>query len=528
MLSGAVGVQSSVIAALLLTASGCGSTGAAGPAPSGNPGGSGGPWLLYSGGGVFALDAAKPSAAVVTVDASSNVGGLRVVPRGTYAAATGTVSAVEAHAGIWISGGRILRTSTLAGSMLATAQVSSETNVGDLSPLSPTPTHLCDTEVVTDWSNPGDSRFLYTLAGSDKQCGTADDVVKATRLDAAATDTPVIVPGRRVSVVQSPSTGAITGWLVIDTSGRLVRTDAAFANPVQLLASAGFAFAIATTPSQVLLLVQSGSTVVVRRFDPVAGTLDATALFTLPGGIAATVAGRAQDATAVYMVVFDGSSSPYSLWRLPLGATLANSAIQMTSETGRTVSSGLWLTTNRVVFIATASGTDSLVAADKNVAGTSPAPALGAASAANTSLTLVGSAADKVFVNVRPPGGRTARAVDEAGTDVVAQANAEWVGFAGDATALLATGLSALGSYSGASLSTVAAATGAAGIQLGTVPAGIESVDRLRWPGSKGLLRGFTKNASGILLGEVLFADASAAGSLLRVTNTPTISETVP
>src|SRR5229473_862038 len=528
MLSGAVGVQSSVIAALLLTASGGGSTGAAGPAPSGNPGGSGGPWLLYSGGGVFALDAAKPSAAVVTVDASSNVGGLRVVPRGTYAAATGAVSAVEANAGIWISGGRILRTSTLAGSTLATAQVSSETSVGDPSPLSPTPTHLCDTEVVTDWSNPGDSRFLYTLAGSDKQCGTADDVVKATRLDAAATDTPVIVPGRRVSVVQSPSTGAITGWLVIDTSGRLVRTDAAFANPVQLLASAGFAFAIATTPSQVLLLVQSGSTVVVRRFDPVAGTLDATALFTLPGGIGSTVAGRAQDATAVYMVVFDGSSSPYSLWRLPLGATLANSAIQMTSETGRTVSSGLWLTTNRVVFIATASGTDSLVAADKNVAGTSPAPALGAASAANTSLTLVGSAADKVFVNVRPPGGRTARAVDEAGTDVVAQANAEWVGFAGDATALLATGLSALGSYSGASLSTVAAATGAAGIQLGTVPAGIESVDRLRWPGSKGLLRGFAKNASGILLGEVLFADASAAGSLLRVTNTPAISETVP
>jgi len=518
MLSGAIGVQSSVIAALLLTAIGCGSKGGAGPAPGGNPGGSGGPWLLYSGGGVFALDASKPSAAVITVDASSNVGGLRDVPRGTYAAATGAVSAVEAHAGIWISGGRILRTSTLAGSMLATAQVSTETNVGDPSPLNPTPTHLCDTEVVTDWSNPGDSRFLYTLAGSDKQCGTADDVVKATRVDAAATDTPVIVPGRRVSVVQAPSTGAITGWLVIDGSGRLVRTDAAFANPVQLLASAGFAFAIATTPSQVLLLVQSGSTPAVRRFDPVAGTLDATALFTLPGGIASTVVVRAQDATAAYMAVFDGSSGAYSLWRLPLGATQPNSAIQMSSETGRRVSSGLWLTTNRVVFIATASGTDSLVAVDKNVAGTSPAPALGAASAANTSLTLVGSAADKVFVNVLLPGGQIVRAVNEAGTDVVAQANAEWVGFAGDTTALLATGLSALGSYSGASLSTVVAATGAAGIQLGTVPAGIVSVFRLRWPGSKGLLHGFSKDANGVLQGEVLFADANAAGSLLRVT----------
>ncbi len=523
MLSRAVRVQSSVIAALLLSTSGCGSTGGGG----GRPGGSGGPWLLYAGAGVFALDGSKPSAAVVTVDATSNVGGLRVVPRGIYAAATGAVSAVEANAGIWISGGRILRTSTLAGSTLATAQVSSETSVGDPSPLSPTPTHLCDTEVVTDWSNPGDSRFLYTLAGADKQCGTVDDVVKATRLDAAATDTPVIVPGRRVSVVQAPSTGAITGWLAIDASGRLVRTDAAFANPVQLLASVGFALAIASTPSQVLLLVQNGNTVAVRRFDPVAGTLDATALFTLPGGIASTVAGRAQDSSAVYMVVFDGSSGAYSLWRLPLGATQASSAIQMTSETSR-ISSGVWLTTNKVVFIATASGTDSLVAVDKSAAGTSPAPVLGGASAIGTSLSLVGSAADKVFVNVLSPSGRAVRAVNEAATDAVTQANAEWLGFAGDTTALLATSLSATGSYSGASLSTVDAATGAAGIQLGIFPPGIESVSRLRWAGSKGLLRGFTRDANGGSFGEILFADASAASSLLRVTNTPTISETVP
>ena len=520
---------SSVIAALLLMTSGCGSTGGGpGPGPGGNPGGSGGPWLLYAGAGVFALDGSNPSAAVVTVDATSNVGGLRVVPRGTYAAATGAVSAVEAHAGIWISGGRILRTSTLAGSTLATAQVSSETNVGDPSPLSATPTHLCDTEVVTDWSNPGDSRFLYTLAGPDKQCGTQDDVVNATRLDAAATDTPVSIPGRRVSVVKEPSTGAITGWLTINDSGQLVHTDAAFANPVQLLASVGFALPIATTPSQVLMLVQSGSAVTVRRFDPVAGTLVPTALFTLPGGIASTVAGRAQDASAVYMVVFNGSSGAYSLWRLPLVATQASSAIQMTLETGRRVSSTVWLTTNRVAFVATASGTDSLVAVDKSATGTSPAPALGAASTVGASLSLVGSAADKVFVNVVSPGGLAVRAVSEAGADAVAQANAEWVGFAGDTTALLATNLNAGGNYSGATLSTVAVATGAAGIQLGTVPTGIQLVSRLRWPGSKGLIRGFTRDANGGLFGEVLFADASAAGSLLRVTNTPTISETLP
>jgi hypothetical protein len=522
MLSCAVRVRSSVIAALLLTASGCGSSG------GGPSGGSGGPWLLYAGVGVFALDASNPSAAVVTVDATSNVGGLRVVPRGTYAAATGAISALEAYGGIWISGGRILRASTLAGSTLATSQVSTETNVGDPSPLNPTPTHLCDTEVVIDWSTPGDSRFLYTLAGPDLQCGTSDDVVKVTRLEAAATDAPVTVPGRRVSVVRAPSTGAITGWLVIDASGRLVRTDAAFANPVQLLATAGFAFAVATTPSQVLLLIQSGSTVAVQRFDPNAGTLDATALFTLPGGIASSVAGRSQDASSVYMIVFDGSNGAYSLWRLALGATQTNSAIQMTLETGRRVLSNVWLTTNKVVFVATASGTDSLVAADKSASGTAPAPALGAASAAGSSLSVVGTAADKVFVNVVSSGGRTARAVNEAGTDAITQANAEWVGFAGDNTTLLATGLSAAGSYSGASLSTVVATTGAAGIQLGAFPADIQSVSRSRWAGSKGLLRGFTRDANGGMFGEILFADASTASSLLRVTNTPTISETLP
>src|SRR5260370_35938580 len=94
----ALRVHSSVIAALLLTASGCGST-------AGNPGGSGGPWLLYAGAGGFALHGSKPSAAVVTVGATPNARGLRVGPRGTYAAATGPGSAVEAYAGIWISGG---------------------------------------------------------------------------------------------------------------------------------------------------------------------------------------------------------------------------------------------------------------------------------------------------------------------------------------------------------------------------------------------------------------------------------------
>src|SRR6266852_4098412 len=163
MLSCVVRVQSSVIAALLLTASGCGSTG-------GNPGGSGGPWLLYAGTGVFALDASKPSAAVVTVDATSNVGGLRVVPRGTYAAATGTVSAVEAYAGIWISGGRILRTSTRAGSTLATAQVSSGT-IALLGAIVTTPaSHPGDTGVVTVCWQPGGSRFLCTRAGPDTPC----------------------------------------------------------------------------------------------------------------------------------------------------------------------------------------------------------------------------------------------------------------------------------------------------------------------------------------------------------------------
>jgi hypothetical protein len=482
----------------------------------------------YSGAGVFAVDLSAPAAAPVSVDASSNVGGLRLIESGTYAAATGAVSALQPHSAIWISGGKIFRASVAAGGTPSAAQVSSESSVGDLSPLNPTPTHLCDTAVTSDWATPGESRFFYTLAGSDRQCGGTDDVMKSTRLTSPAAEAPLTVPGRLVSEIRLPSTGGITGWLLIDATSRLVRTDTAFANPVQLVASVGFAFVVGRAPSHLLVLLQSGSQVTVRRFDAAAGTLDATALFTLPGGIGGTVGARVQDDTTAYMMVYDSTS--WSLYRLALAATQANSAVQMTSEAGHTPGTVLIPTTNKVVFTATSTaGTESLVAVDKTAAGTAAAPAFGAPQPSGTSFTLIGSAADKVYVNVVFGGGRTARAVTEAGADAVAQANAAWVGLAdvaGTSTAVLASGLSGTGSYGGASLSTVVAATGAQRITLGTLPAELTMLSRLRWSGGKGLLRGFTD--AQITYGEILFANAAVAGSLVRVTNTASISESLP
>jgi hypothetical protein len=526
--------------AVSLAAAGCGGKSAANgaldgggqPGSDAGPGSgtSGGPWLTYTGGGVFAVDASAPSAAAVSVQAVS-AEGLRIVQRGTYVAATGQVSAIETHAALWIAAGKIWRASAAAGATPSPAQVSSETSIGDPSPLSPTPNHLCDTAVVNDWANPDDSRFFYTLAGSDKACGGADDVVKTVRLGTAASEAPVAVAGKRIAPVQSPSTGAITGWLLIDGANKLVRTDAAFANPVTLVASAGFAFLVGRTASQMLLLIQSGTRSAVQRFDPGTGALDPTALFTLPGGSFSTVGPTAQDGTAVYIVAIDGNTFAYSLHRLPLDASQADSAVQMTAETGRTVVGPLLLTANKVAFLVRTSGNDSLVAAGKTAAGTAPAPALGTVAPAGTSLTTIGSAADKVYVNLVGAGGRTAQAIDEGGAAVVAQANAQWTGLAdagGASTAVLASGLSASGGYGGATLSTVVAATGAAGISLGTLPADINTMDRLRFAGAKGLLRGFTKDASGGTYGEALFVDLAAAGSLLRVTSTPAISESVP
>jgi len=475
---------------------------------------------------VFALNVAAPTAAPVTLDATLNVGGLRLVHSGTYDPATGAVSGLQPHTAVWSAAGKIWRTSAAAGGSLTAAQVSSESTVGDPSPLNPTPTHLCDTAVVIDWATPGNSCYFYTLAGPDKQCGGADDVVKSTRVTAAASEAPITVPGRQVAAVQSPSTGTITGWLVIDATGQLVRTDAAFANPVQLVASVGFAFVVGGTPSQMLVLLQTGTQVVVRRFDPAAGTLDPTALFTLPGGISSTVGPRAQDATNVYMMVFDGSAGSWSLYRLVLGATQAGSAVQMTSEAGRTPGNVLLLTTNKVAFTVNVAGTDSLVAVNKTGAGAAAAPALGPAQPSGTTLTPIAAAANNVYFNFLGASGRSALAVDETGASVIAQANAQWAGFtevAGTSTGILASGLSSTGSYGGASLSTVVGATGGSGMTLGTLPADVTTLDRLRWSGSMGLLRGFTGN-----FGEIFFADAAAAGSLVRVTNTASISESLP
>jgi len=113
---------------------------------------------------------------------------------------------VEPYAAIWIAGGKIWRASATAGGTPSAAQVSSEANVGDPS-----------------------------------------------------------VPGKRVAAIQTPATGALSGWLVLGTS--FVRTDPSFANPVVVLAGVGAAALVAGTPSQMLLRVHSSGTVRVQRFD---------------------------------------------------------------------------------------------------------------------------------------------------------------------------------------------------------------------------------------------------------------------
>jgi hypothetical protein len=220
------------------------------------------------------------------------------------------------------------------------------------------------------------------------------------------------------------------------------------------------------------------------------------------------------------MVAYDASFAP-SLYRLPLAATQADSAVQMTSEAGRTVTSLLFQTNNKVAFTVSTSGTPSLVAVDKTASGTAAAPPLGAALPSGTSLTPIAAAS----------GARTARAFDEVGTSVIAQADADWLGFAdvgSTSMAVLATGLSATGKYGGATVSTLVVATGASGITLGSLPAEVDSVERARWSGPKGLLRGFTLASGGAPYGEILFADAATAGSLVRGTNTASVSESLP
>src|SRR6266850_6155464 len=122
-----------------------------------------------------------------------------------------------------------------------------------------------------------------------------------------------------------------------------------------------------------------------------------------------------------------------------------------------------------------------------------------------SSLTLVGAAGDKVYVNAIASGW-TALAVSEAGTDAIAQANAAWLGLtdvAGASTAVLASGLSGTTNFGGGSLSTVIAATGAQIVTLGTLPPEITTMDPVHWRGGKGLLRAFTDAQS--VYGEVFF-----------------------
>lgn len=205
---------------IAVTAS-CGGGGGGGDGDGGGPGPGPGPvsgsHLFYfdSNGGLYAVDPSVPTHPVTVESSGTMQWEYESIFSGTWDAANRQLTNAYLRYTIYIKDAKIYKVSALRSEGLAKSQISNETGITGTGAGS-----VCDSSTAFDWSNPENSRFLYTLAGTDTLCGTPDDVKRVVRLGMSSTDTPLNIPAgiERVNHLMDRSNGAIFGWLVRNTA----------------------------------------------------------------------------------------------------------------------------------------------------------------------------------------------------------------------------------------------------------------------------------------------------------------------
>lgn len=255
--------------------------------------------------------------------------------------------------------GNIYRVSALKRDSPAPFQISNEAEAGA----------LCGVPAVaSDLAENENSRYLYTLPGPDGSCTTADDILKLVRIGMTATEAPIRIPPNLTPLIHlvGPDTGAITGWLAVDTQNntKLVRCDANLQNcscdpnPQECNRE------IAAFTTSVAVLGQNflRDRMVLRVDDTIysyhtagEGTRSAP-LYTIRG----TVADLSWDFDATDVYLSDGRV----LWKVPFDGNDGEDTSFLMQENG--VISNVKLTANKVVyFVPLGTAEMTLRAADK-------------------------------------------------------------------------------------------------------------------------------------------------------------------
>lgn len=187
---------------------------------------------------VNASDPANPGAAIVVEPAGLTTGQLHLVMEGSVAA--GQISNLRPRYRVYAKGNRFYKLDLLATgtagpqpvllSSLTTQEVCGRDGLA-----------LLGGEVDgNDVADPSRSWLFFTGPGADGQCGTADDVQRAVRMNMSGTTAALTLAAVPMVEIRSAS-GAITGF-VVRVGSQVQRVDADLAN-------AGDLFTLSGTPT---------------------------------------------------------------------------------------------------------------------------------------------------------------------------------------------------------------------------------------------------------------------------------------
>ncbi len=498
---------------------------------------------------------------VNTIDAMGGNFARRVAYVGTGkvgSAFGGNIHNIRRHAVVFSSNGTIVKQSTfpVTSTTPLPVQISNQSGissgVGDGQQGSAA-TDLCELDTFSDFQNPDNSSVYYKLAGTDATCNSGDDLNYWMSLGTAVGDAPTLITITSKPFPLYASTGAITGFVALNSSGVITKFNASFV--FQSIETGGVAHPtlevlVPFSPSgNVLVLVGSG----IRSYNPTTNILGTSvlAIISFPAFFRNWSNRFTSDADNFYFV---NNPLPHLSSNViqKISLTTPTFATTMVTEAPTAIIHIKGNTLNRIVYSMEhflGSNHDLSVNNSVNsiakVANNATSSTFLASPVAMTNVWPVGITADRVYVNSEVNSGSAtieALTIMDDGTSLTTVADAKWMGFFSSTTVSIAGGnylarvvlLQRNGAGKttddGASLISYNAATYASGATLGTVPSDISSMY------SGGFKFDYNIHESGgtrtLMTGapptlntgtDIFYVEANGGNSLVRITTTPTV-----
>ncbi len=515
----------------------------AAPDPEPNPTGS---FLFYKGSGISALDPAAPGAPV-QLQSSSRSGGEFLIYQGIYDSSTKTVRDLMPHSAIWAGDagtnsafrydGLIYRASAKTPQEGRSQVISFEEGFTFRHPVGGRrSSDYCDAQVVVDWANPDNTQFFYSLAGSDLKCGlSSNSPTYMVRSGSDAGTPPRLVPDFFTGPLRETETGAISGWLAIQGGNRLYLTTPDFETVSEVQTSApgwGRILAPFHDFSRYLLYYYESSELVFAEYD-CAGNRISDPVFRIQplSSYSPHIYAYQNDDTDLYVAVDNGDEG--SILRISLSDQGFGAVQEMAHETDGRFVGVFQMSENALFYEWESQGTTNLRVVAKTAAGSEPGISIAAPESVTDPDPTLKPA---LFYNSRNGGTRYASIISDNGAYIARFENAQWVGSVyprqinlkadtPPSAWILATGVSDTGNYASATLHVYHMQSQSVDVELGVLEGdNITQLGLNRSIGPDVLAIGYMSKDSS-MMGDLYLFNIDTAGSLVRLTDTPDLSE---